>query len=661
MNESPIPSPFEDLLSSDDVFGTILLFLDFDSAVTVATGTSKALKHRSDNISHIWKEVFERHGFSPLEDDKKGNQDYVLACKQRRKLFFNLLQTKCQRNSKKKKKRFNCFNLPNRYFHFRPITPKNDDFIIMRDHDTPPIFYECDSFVLTSTATSPELVLLDPFDGSLTVEKNCLDQCMQVDDMMTMMETDENKDVSNNNNVNVVEKVESRASRYIQTLLGSDDYFYLDLRNYFPTRIPSMEEFDVEFVGTDSKIIMDQQCKQVVGNLIAVGRTVHSLSHPNLTCTELTAWTRSAGESHYDNRLVFRSPKTFRLVEIDAKHKRLFLSFQEDQRHQPQRAHQMVAVYPLVAWKDPGTECSNSNTNYFPDPLFTFRSKYPISSLALDVTCETLVMATQKNRALEVWTVKSNTAKQVQLLHCGSCLKQSIQDRMSRQRRQRKDSTSRYARTRVSAPYDSHIIHRLYSSTETNNAAAVDLHRQLSRLQGALIEGIYLPKHLPIAKGGFVTLQHSQAEGSFLLLWKQSDKGSFEVASLINLPLSSRRIPRIFYDGSKLIVFGQDHIGAIILIYQCASRDMPLSDVNEGEEQQGDSSGGVYNLTNPSSLRFVNRIRHIALGGIENDFDLIHMTCNERFIVVNTRTGHLLGSSESPGEGLLVIDLKDYE
>jgi hypothetical protein len=36
----------------------------------------------------------------------------------------------------------------------------------------------------------------------------------------------------------------------------------------------------------------------------------------------------------------------------------------------------------------------------------------------------------------------------------------------------------------------------------------------------------------------------------------------------------------------------------------------------------------------------------------------MHMTCNERFLIVNTNTGNLLGSSPY-AEGLLVIDLQD--
>nr|MCU0721562.1 hypothetical protein [Pirellula sp.] len=96
-------------------------------------------------------------------------------------------------------------------------------------------------------------------------------------------------------------------------------------------------------------------------------------------------------------------------------------------------------------------------------------------------------------------------------------------------------------------------------------------------------------------------------------------------------------------------------IGPIILVYAVCNADYFLpEDCSTGEQ-----SGGVYNLTNPPQVRFANRIRHVALGGIDK-LDSIHMTTNERFIIVNTKTGNLLNETFSPfSEGLLVIDLQD--
>jgi hypothetical protein len=112
-----------------------------------------------------------------------------------------------------------------------------------------------------------------------------------------------------------------------------------------------------------------------------------------------------------------------------------------------------------------------------------------------------------------------------------------------------------------------------------------------------------------------------------------------------------------------LIVFGEDHIGTIILIYHVVCDDYMGSLHREPQESSsscGEASGGVYNFTSGRPrVRFANRIRHVALGGIDPSFDSIHMTCNERLIVVNTRTGNLLSGASPFSEGLLVIDLQD--
>jgi hypothetical protein len=72
----------------------------------------------------------------------------------------------------------------------------------------------------------------------------------------------------------------------------------------------------------------------------------------------------------------------------------------------------------------------------------------------------------------------------------------------------------------------------------------------------------------------------------------------------------------------------------------------------------------VINLCTPTRIEYVNRIRHCGLGGLEY-YDNMFMTVNERFIVVNTKTGNLLNPSKrNKGpprcEGLFVIDLEDF-
>ena len=66
----------------------------------------------------------------------------------------------------------------------------------------------------------------------------------------------------------------------------------------------------------------------------------------------------------------------------------------------------------------------------------------------------------------------------------------------------------------------------------------------------------------------------------------------------------------------------------------------------------------MFQLFGERRINFVNRIRHAGLGGLEY-FDSMLMTANERFLIVNTKTGNLIGNDVASyaTDGLFVIDL----
>lgn len=177
------------------------------------------------------------------------------------------------------------------------------------------------------------------------------------------------------------------------------------------------------------------------------------------------------------------------------------------------------------------------------------------------------------------------------------------------------------------------------------------------------VEYFHFPNHVPVEQCGFVSVQYSRVEGTCLLVWKKPNHGSdFQVASQIVLPLSPLRQPCVHYDGRRIVVCGQDHIGLIVLVYHVLSsmEDIEYFPLNPGKKM-GDESGGVHNFTIQPHVRLANRVRHAALGGLQY-YDSMYMTCNERFLVINTKTGNLLGGgSSSTSEGLLIIDLKERE
>jgi hypothetical protein len=777
--------------------GTILLYCDFRSAVTFARATSKSLRQRfleEESASsratpfqqHVWRILFERHGFSPVEEADEQAADFITTCRRRRKLLRNLVgvasavqQQPNNSNNSSKNPRKNCFHLPNRYFSFLPIVPSKlleDEDGMMEDddytttmrllEDAPPVFCECDSFVLTSSGTSPELVLLDPFDGSLrvvstttTTTANTITVAAASDEeAMLMLEQTQAMMVDAATNKAMKAPLgppptTPRTRITTQCLLDADEPFELDLDQYFPDRRPAhyatttlehQEQFELSHAGMESKPILSSSSStrggappagagqgemRIEGTMVGVGRSVRHLEDERVVCTELTAWTRKTEESQYGNRKLCRFPWTFHLVDMDACHDRLYVSFPEgDGPGRSDRSNcctqNQLYVYPLVpVWDDDHETTTTTATTgesepllipknyYFPDPLCFIQCQHNISCFAVDATGETAIVATIGG-TLEVWNVESIPARRHQVLNLQSSLRSSILQKEVLTRRRRTKETEERSRTRTDArqtpssassfgkrsSLHSHYIIRDDVTSTSSSASLTPIHNHnhnqnntynddddssrvaVLRRQPDLVifqspvQSFHLPKHLPLEKSGFVTLQHSCDEGSSLLLWKHCQANSkdddankngaaYQVVSLINLRLSSRRRPRVYYDGSRLIVFGEDPVGAMILVYQMAGTEVPdFEEDDEDDDGDGEASsvgggGVVYNLTSPPQVRLANRIRHVALGGMDS-FDSMHMTCNERFLIVNTNTGNLLGSSPY-AEGLLVIDLQD--
>jgi hypothetical protein len=716
----------------EELTGRILLFCDFESAITFSRTTSKALRTRYEQaeLRHVWREIYHRHGFGPLEEEKEEgnttttatiarqqqqqhynhNHDYIGETLLRRQLLTNLLQNKkTKKSSAKKKLKTQCSNLPHRYFRFLPIVPKqqlflDDDFEAV---DPPPIFYECDSFVLTSTGTGSELVLLNPFDGSLSVLGDIQEYCVASDGeagMMALMGDHQKKDnwmadysCCGEPRNYTGDMTESYTYTHLsppneQCLLHSDDYFQFDIAPYFPHRqnMQLTEEYELTFMGTDAKPILNG--RTLVGSMVGIGRSVRNVQDINVVCTELTAWTRLQGEVEYGNRMICRFPWTFHLVDMDAAHQRFFVSFHKGDgplghRERPANtSSSRLAVYPM------GSICQAS---YFPAPLFTIECGEPISSFVLDSTGDTLIVTT-KGGNLQLWDVRKNQqAKRIQKIRLRDALRESIRSKSARNTKSSLAETDaeqtdaeQTAKDIASTAPDSaaaasaseplipaaseplipaaseplipaaQVIHN--DPTASNgDAQCVDngigaLSALCQQLEAARfrcpVDSIFVSKH-DSQTSGFVTLQRHRDEGTSLLLWRQG-----KVVSLINVPLSPKRVPRVYYEGNRLVVFGEDHIGMIILVYNVACDDFVVA-TSDDDEPLGEASGGVFNLTRPPVVRFANRVRHVALGGIDT-FDSIHMTCNERFLIVNTRTGNLLGECPLP-EGLLVIDLLD--
>ena len=703
------PSSSLDLLSSETL-SHVVSYCDFQSALHFARATSRSIRQELYQGDHfLWKEIFHRHHFSlPVMQQQQQQQqheensaviaeaDYLREIRRRRQLARNLLVPRKSRNGKVPPARSCCFNLPNRCFYFVPVTP---DGLFAEWDDPPPVDFGCDSFILTSTACGGEMVSLDPFHGTLAVYESCLDNAVASDEGMmesAMLEAANLIDHSRENPCSLddedwpeehiagavfdrsVYRNHNVTTQYkkppFQLLFRLEED--IDLEACFPPdtnenvlRHPP-PEIEVGYHGIDVKCILEND--QVVGSMIAVGRMFTKETRANLqrdeqVCTELICWTRrnshlkimngNPRSQQYGGRKLCRFPWSFRSIDLCSIHGRVFVSFDPadgplatmfDADRSASLSVSTVVVYQMVDYPQSKQKqrLRTSSGTKFQEPEFLIRCQGEVSALAVDPAGDTLLVGTV-NGTCEVWSIQSDSnggparGKRTAIIHIKSSIAKSFPG----------------ACAKDEVPY--------------NDSARLDV-EDLARIQRKLLTILNRPKivsfnhpsHCPLSTCGFVTLQHSSSDGSSLLLWRKNsgDTGSaadaYRIVSMINLPLSgTARAPRVFFDGRRILVFGQDHIGMIILVYHVLSSNEDIHLFQETTMEE--TSGGVYNLTTPSRVRFANRIRHAALGGLQY-YDSIHMTCNDRFIVVNTKTGNLLSDSASPyAEGLLVIDLQD--
>ncbi len=678
----------------DNTLTHVLSFLDFHSAVRVAKVTSKTLSQRLAHCRHVWKEVFHRHCFAPSPD---GSDDYLQECRRRRQLFHNLIGQ--QRRSK------TSFNLPNRYFYFVPVTPdENDDWDI-----APPVDFDCPSFLLTSPGTSGELVFLDPFDGSLVVQDSCLDNAVASDEAMMEQAMTDAATLINNTDTLGLEglKEEHIAGAVIEesvyrnhnmehyqqeptaVLMDFGDYYSTDLSQYFILSSRSRpgdnltlgddEEVEIDMVGIESKPILKGET--IVGTALAVGRTfcsdADSWSSEPKVVSELIVWKREKG-GDFNERFVCRVRSTYMTMDMDPVFNRVYVvfPFNEGPFHRfdadlhdegTENADidggcRVVAAYPLKYYPDEHDDgdTRDPGPQHFPTPEFIFKCDYAVSAFAVAPGGEIVFASTTKG-TIEVWKTGDvgSGVKRIHIVDVKAALTQK-KVAFDVMRASGESVACEEGETRVQAASVQSPLSTPHQSRDGDDGMDVEPPVVIESIISPIVVSFHFPSHCQIDRCGFVTLNHIHGQGSWLLFWtKDKGSGSFEVNSTIALPLSSRRKPCIHYDGRRIVVFGQDHIGMIILVYRVLNSWEDLGAFEDKVFSKGDESAGVRNLTSPDRLKFVNRIRHGALGGMQY-YDSAYMTANERFIVVNTKTGNLLGGGSTPGtDGLLVLDLED--
>lgn len=706
----------------EDILAIILSYLDLTSAIRWKDSVHSSWKLRLtlSYLQHVWKQFFDQQGFSRQDDVVvQGSSVSTIIILQQLKYRTLLQKTLWGRRHRRKSNsnKYNSFPIPNRLFSFLPILPDDDDNDEPETvwwNDPPPVHFACDSFVLTSTAVGSEFLLLNPFSHSLSLYTSILDNAVHSDEGMmeqamqhaagcfishplslslassctttsaqsTPLHSPPADPIavtrnSNNNNVwrpdpQEAEQIElaavvfeDRVRRnhslynrtyhkdphhvlisYQDTVLDEDwmNYFWehapqrrssaqhQQQRRFFPMDDNDEEDneeesgeihVEISYIGVDAKPVLtidhnEDARPTVPTTMLSVGRALSTeSSHRDdsiVECFEIMSWFRQANQTQ--SQWICRVRGDFQWVELCANHKWVYLNPSMANGDQLIRewnqplGNSNVLVYPMVEYRSlEDNDGVDDPSRYFPIPKFVLNCQHRVSSLGVCASGKHLIVATLPARLIFWNTQMGTTPVRVQEIDSGKVVP---------------------------------------------CAAEVP------------IQSIHVPKAASIEERGFCTMHKSQVHGHTLLVWHYGvhadteNSHQFQSHTTIHLPLSAQRIPQVHYDGRRLIVFGQDHISLIILVYEVITLiDHPVhKDDCTGEQLDG----GVSDLGAPGTgprVRFVNRIRHAALGGVE-DYESLKMTCNERFVVVNTKTGNLLSDGAIPfHEGLLIIDLDD--
>mmetsp|Transcript_22438 Transcript_22438/g.55526 ORF Transcript_22438/g.55526 Transcript_22438/m.55526 type:complete len:599 (-) Transcript_22438:1317-3113(-) len=597
MNQTKTSSLLEDL--PNDLISGILSYCDFPTAVKLSRQTNKSLRARTNSgtMSHVWQAIFERYNFSPVEE--AADHDYFIQCQKRRKLLQGLL--KCDDRIYSYGRRDG-----DRKVQFHPITPSEQNVEVNDEDDADEAgVIQQDSFVCTSTSSGPGIAMMDPYDGSMSVISNYL--ASNDDEKVQTLHLQAEEESSPRQPANEVEKPQHLADGY---------------------------------VGIEAKPIIDFETNEVVADFLSTVRiikTPSSLTDP--ISTELVTWTRPVGDAtSYSDRMSRHIPGAFRLMDMDAKTQRVFISFQEKEESMrwmqwnATPAKNQVLAFSLLK------QSQVNNSEEVPEPNFTIDCEDEVSAFSVDCTGEQLALATAKN-TLEIWQVDQASASRLESISLKKALQTSIQTRLAFLKDLMKRQTV------------------AQNSMDRRLNEPCILRRQIEKLALAPIQSIHLSKYSSIERSGFVTMHQ---DGRTLLHWRKVS-GSYEIASMITNPLSTELMTQVEYTGTKVLLYGrnEDDSRVSVVVYHVASPDLPIADDwNKNGGKNG--GGGVYNLCCPASIRFVNEIRPTAIRGIQapKNTSPIHMTCNERFLVMNVMASEEWTGSSDLTQGLLVLDLE---
>jgi hypothetical protein len=248
----------------------------------------------------------------------------------------------------------------------------------------------------------------------------------------------------------------------------------------------------------------------------------------------------------------------------------------------PIRMSRLVYRLPLVRYAERPTTPEEIGS-YFPLPDARIAAQYPVSSFSVDPTGRTIVIGTTCG-TVEVWNtgMDRRTNRSTPLRLQITSVRESFLTRFRAMTMDSRGGRIPLTGVHLDGKLGIADFHDCNARETMDKLALLDTDiRDEERLPhkhpACRISQIYIPSHLPVQKCGFVTKQRSAKYGTTLLLWQTPTISSntnediandrFRITAMINLPLSAQCHPAVHFDGRRLIVFGKDHIGLIILVY----------------------------------------------------------------------------------------------
>lgn len=593
--------PLESL--NEELAAHILFYLDFPSAAVFRNSVSKEWKRQlsgNGSMRHVWMCLFSGFGFSSegmLEAEKSVEsilQEFRYRWSLRRALFSP--PYKKHQNIGRK-----VIQLPNHNVRFLPILPTDEQGIYLQYHlqhpsyDYPPVNWDCDSFVLTSTATGPQFFLLNPSSDVLSLYASVTDNTFG-----SMLDLKKVKALPQSEKYPMPKLAPPQHVFSPDTVAARSLLFQHSTQQFSDTE--QRKQTKITYVGIESHAILNKQGRATGSSLLVMGRSITAMH--GLCCTEFFAWTVDT-TGNITNRSACRPSGLIQNAVICAQRRWVFATFHRAfvSREEESRIH----VFLLNEEEDQPAIPLRNDSLMFAKSLFTLECKTRgVVGFAVCPTGQTLIVSTRPY-GLIIWRIEGEQIPQ---------LEQEID---------------------------------VFSALSVETPKQQETARQPRLFR---VEAVLTPRIQPVDSVGFCTLVCTNDRSHKVVLWCKNEE--WAVQGVVNLPLSTSRLPVLHFDGQRLVVFGEDQYGLILLVYSIEKLAEAMS-----VETKGELDGGVVPAPGAERVfRFRNRIRSEALGGVELN-ESLHMTCNERYIVVNTKAGNKMAGDDAVPiwEGLLIFDL----